>query len=168
MPADAAPGQQIHVLATVTAQTAQFATVNLVYPLTVENSGGTWMVAGIDLMPQIGADTPSQSGGHTPQLSGEGRQHDASIVAVQGLFNSGTDLGLTVLGFLGLIALVIGTVSAIGKLREGSGTAITAEIGVIVFSVLILLSVGIAAVLTREANDAGIRNPVPVNSVWGQ
>ena len=51
------PGEQIHVLAAVAAQTAQFATVNLVYPLTVENSGGTWMVAAIDLMPQIGADS---------------------------------------------------------------------------------------------------------------
>jgi hypothetical protein len=31
--------------------------VNLVYPLTVENSDGTWMVAAIDLLPQLGADT---------------------------------------------------------------------------------------------------------------
>ena len=53
---DAAPGAQIHVLATVVAQTAQFATVNLVYPLTVENSGGTWMVAAIDPTPQLDAD----------------------------------------------------------------------------------------------------------------
>ena len=53
---DAPPGAQIHVLASVAAQTPQFATVNLVYPLTVENSGGTWMIAAIDLTPQIGDD----------------------------------------------------------------------------------------------------------------
>jgi Conjugative transposon protein TcpC len=47
---------QVRVLAAVTAQTPQFATVNLVYPLTVENSAGTWMVAAIDLVPQIGSD----------------------------------------------------------------------------------------------------------------
>ena len=53
---NAAPGARVHVLATVIAQTAQFATVSLVYPLTVENSGGTWMVADIDLALQIGGD----------------------------------------------------------------------------------------------------------------
>jgi hypothetical protein len=47
------------VVATVVAQTAQFATVNLVYPLTVENSGGTWMIAAIDLTPQIGDPDPN-------------------------------------------------------------------------------------------------------------
>ena len=52
-------GIQIHVLATVTAQTSQFADANLVYPLTLENSGGTWMVAAIDLMPQIGDTEPN-------------------------------------------------------------------------------------------------------------
>lgn len=50
-----APGEQLHVRATVIAQTSQFATVNLSYPLTLENSGGTWMVRAIDLVPQIGA-----------------------------------------------------------------------------------------------------------------
>ncbi len=48
------PGEQLHIRATVIAQTSQFATVNLVYPLTIENSGGTWMVAAIDLIPQVG------------------------------------------------------------------------------------------------------------------
>src|SRR6185312_2793101 len=55
VPQNPAPGTQVHVLATVAAQTAQFATVTLVYPLTVEDSGGTWMVAGIDLAPAIGS-----------------------------------------------------------------------------------------------------------------
>jgi hypothetical protein len=53
VPAAPRAGEQIHLLANVTAQTAQFATVNLVYPLTVENSDGTWMVAAIDLTPLI-------------------------------------------------------------------------------------------------------------------
>ena len=44
--------------------------------------------------------------------------------------------------------------------------AITAEIGAIVFAVLIGLSVGIASALTQEAEDSGIRNPVRVDSVW--
>jgi Conjugative transposon protein TcpC len=49
----AAPDAQIRVRATVTAQTSQFATINFSFPLTVENSGGTWMVADIDLIPQL-------------------------------------------------------------------------------------------------------------------
>jgi hypothetical protein len=52
------PATRIHVLATVVAQTAQFATLNLTYPLTVENNGGTWMVAAIDLFPQIADADP--------------------------------------------------------------------------------------------------------------
>ena len=56
VPDAAPPGTRIHVLANVTAQTAQFADVSMVYPLTVENSAGTWMVATIDLMPRITAE----------------------------------------------------------------------------------------------------------------
>jgi hypothetical protein len=63
-PENAPGGARIHVLATVVAQTAQFATVNLVYPLTVENSGGTWMVADIDLAPQIGGDVEAVDSPH--------------------------------------------------------------------------------------------------------
>jgi hypothetical protein len=55
-------GAQIRVLATVAAQTSQFATLNLVYPLTLENSGGTWMVATIDLMPQMSDSEPNPIG----------------------------------------------------------------------------------------------------------
>jgi hypothetical protein len=55
-PDAAAPGSRIHVLANVVAQTPQFADVSMVYPLALENSGGTWMVAAIDLTPQL-ADT---------------------------------------------------------------------------------------------------------------
>ena len=50
------PGMRVHVRATVTAQTSQFATVSLCYPLAVENSGGTWMVADIDLIPQTNSE----------------------------------------------------------------------------------------------------------------
>jgi hypothetical protein len=64
VPDTAAPGARLHLLATVVAQTAQFTTVNLVYPLTVENSGGTWMVADIDLAPQIGGDAEAVDSPH--------------------------------------------------------------------------------------------------------
>jgi Conjugative transposon protein TcpC len=57
------PGTRVRVRAAVTAQTSQFATVNLCYPLTVENSGGTWMVADIDLIPRTSTDTqPAPAG----------------------------------------------------------------------------------------------------------
>ena len=66
VPQNPAPGTDIHVLATVAAQTSQFATVNLVYPVTVENSGGTWMVAALDLTPQIGDEPPTTDTRRTP------------------------------------------------------------------------------------------------------
>lgn len=91
---------------------------------------------------------------------------NTELLAASGLFEAGNKLGLAVLGFLALAALVIGAGSAIRKLKEGSGAAITAEIGAIVFAVLIGLSVGIASALTKEAEDSGIRNPVRVDSVW--
>jgi Conjugative transposon protein TcpC len=56
---NAAPGTRIHVLANVVAQTTQFADVSMVYPLAFENSGGTWMVAAIDLAPQITEAEPN-------------------------------------------------------------------------------------------------------------
>jgi len=57
IPDNPAPGIQIHVRAAVTAQTSQFATLNFAFPLTVENSGGTWMIADIDLIPQTSNET---------------------------------------------------------------------------------------------------------------
>ncbi len=91
------------------------------------------------------------------------------ILAVGDLFSSGTDLAFSTIGFLAAIALVVGTVSAIrAHAREGAGSGITAQLGAIVFSVLVLLSVGIAAMVTREANSHGIRNTVRVDSPWGQ
>jgi hypothetical protein len=64
VPQNAPPGAQVHVLATVIAQTAQFATVTLVYPLTVDNSGGTWMVAAVDLAPQLGDEAQTVDTAH--------------------------------------------------------------------------------------------------------
>jgi hypothetical protein len=50
---------QIHVRATVVAQTSQFATITFTFPLTVENSGGTWMIADIDFIPQLNGNADS-------------------------------------------------------------------------------------------------------------
>ena len=52
------PGTDIRVLATVVAQTSQFASVTMTYPLRVENSSGTWMIAGIDLVPPVADADP--------------------------------------------------------------------------------------------------------------
>jgi hypothetical protein len=57
VPETPANGAQIHVRTTVVAQTSQFATISFTFPLTVENSGGTWMIADIDLIPEISNDT---------------------------------------------------------------------------------------------------------------
>jgi hypothetical protein len=92
-----------------------------------------------------------------------------TILAAGGLFASGTDLIFAAIGFLAAVALVVGTVSAIRThAREGAGSGITAQIGTIVFAVLILLSVGIAAMVTREFNNHGIRNTVHIENPWGQ
>jgi hypothetical protein len=90
-------------------------------------------------------------------------------LAAAGLFTAGTDLAFTTIGFLAALALVIGTVSAIRThSKEGAGAGITAQLGTIIFSVLVLLSVGIAAMVTHEFNNHGIRNTVHVDSPWGQ
>ncbi len=57
------PDAQIHVRATVVAQTSQFATITFTFPLTVENSGGTWMIADIDFIPQLNANADSVPAG---------------------------------------------------------------------------------------------------------
>ena len=59
VPEAAAPGTRIHVLANVVAQTGQLADVSMVYPLALENSNGTWMVAAIDLTPQMADSEPN-------------------------------------------------------------------------------------------------------------
>ncbi|WP_342228834.1 conjugal transfer protein [Mycobacterium avium] len=60
-------GTQIHVRVTATAQTSQFATVPFTFPLTVENSGGTWMIADIDLTPQVATDSDTKPAGKAQQ-----------------------------------------------------------------------------------------------------
>jgi len=57
VPEHPGPGTVVHVRTQVTAQTPQFAAVTLSYPLAVENSGGTWMVADIDLIPPTTSGT---------------------------------------------------------------------------------------------------------------
>jgi hypothetical protein len=80
-------------------------------------------------------------------------------LAVGGLFSSGADLAFATIGFLATIALVVGSISAIANQhREGAGSAITAQISTIILSVLILLSVGIAAMVTREFNNHRLRS----------
>jgi hypothetical protein len=94
---------------------------------------------------------------------------NGQFLAASGLFSSGTDFAFSAIGLMAAIALVIGTASAIGKVKkEGTGAGITSQIGAIVFAVLVLLSVGICAMVTHEANNHGIRNTVRVDSPWGQ
>jgi hypothetical protein len=64
VPDQPAAGDQIHVRATVLAQTSQFATVPFTFPLTIENSGGTWMIADIDPSPRITTDAGTTPAGH--------------------------------------------------------------------------------------------------------
>lgn len=67
VPNNAAAGTRIHVRAIVSAQTTQFATVPFTYFLTLENSGGTWMVAAIDLIPQVNAESGASAAGSNHQ-----------------------------------------------------------------------------------------------------
>jgi hypothetical protein len=92
-----------------------------------------------------------------------------TIQAANDLFSSATSLAYSVEGFLAVLSLVMGTITAIrAHTREGVGSGITSQIGTIVFAVLIFLSSGIAAVVTHEFNSHGIRNTVPVPNPWGQ
>jgi hypothetical protein len=60
IPAQPAAGTQLHVRVTATAYTSQFASVPFTFPLTVENSGGTWMIADIDPAPQVATDSDTK------------------------------------------------------------------------------------------------------------
>ena len=65
VPDAAAPGIQIHVRATVLAQTSQFAPITFAFPLTVENNGGTWMITTIDFIPRpAGTDAAPVGSAH--------------------------------------------------------------------------------------------------------
>jgi hypothetical protein len=64
-PDNPAPGTQIHVRATVLAQTPQFAPITFAFPLTVENNGGTWMITTIDFIPRpAGTDVAPVGSAH--------------------------------------------------------------------------------------------------------
>jgi hypothetical protein len=63
VPDQPAAGTKIHVRVTVTAQTSQFASVPFTFPLTVENSDGTWMISDIDLIPHIATDSDARPAG---------------------------------------------------------------------------------------------------------
>lgn len=94
---------------------------------------------------------------------------ETAVLAVGGLFTSGTTMLYSVEAFLAVVALVVGTVAAIGQHRkEGAGSGITAQMGVIVFAVMIFLSAGIAAAITHEFERNGLSNPVAVPSPWGR
>ncbi|WP_051150772.1 hypothetical protein [Mycobacteroides abscessus] len=72
------------------------------------------------------------------------------------------------MGFLALVAIVGGTLSAIGKLRRGTGEAILTQIGVIGFGALIGLTAGItAAVIDWGADNAGVDPTLIPGREWG-
>ncbi|MFA4085241.1 hypothetical protein ONA92_26465 [Mycobacteroides salmoniphilum] len=72
------------------------------------------------------------------------------------------------MGFLALVAVVGGTVSAIGQLRKGTGNAILAQLGVIGFGALIGLTAGITAAVTDwGADQAGVDRTLVPPREWG-
>ena len=91
------------------------------------------------------------------------------ILAAGGIFSSGKELAFYTIGFLAVVSLLVGTVHSIRvHSREGAGSGITAQIGAIIFAVLVALSVGIAALVTHEFNKHGIDNTVNVDNPWGR
>ena len=106
IPDTPAPGTRIHVRATVIAQTSQFATITFAFPLTVENSGGTWMITTIDFIPQMASNADTGSGRNS-SLNNEGahrernteRRREANNPGRRGLFTSGTCLAYCSKGF---------------------------------------------------------------------
>jgi hypothetical protein len=91
------------------------------------------------------------------------------ILAAGSIFSSGKELAFYAIGFLAVVALLVGTVHSIRvHSREGAGSGITAQIGTIIFAVLVALSVGIAALVTHEFNSHGIANTVNVDNPWGR
>lgn len=90
-------------------------------------------------------------------------------VLADGLFTSGTSIAYMLEGLLAAVALVVGTMSTLGKAnKEGAGSALTNQFLVIGLSVTIFLSAGIAAVITHEFQSHGIRNGVNVPNPYGQ
>src|ERR1700710_2392873 len=90
-------------------------------------------------------------------------------VLADGLFTSGTSIAYMLEGLLAAVALVVGTMSTLGKAnKEGAGSALTNQFLVIGLSVTIFLSAGIAAVITHAFQSHGIQNSVNVPNPYGQ
>jgi hypothetical protein len=90
-------------------------------------------------------------------------------VLAAGLFTSGTSMAYMLEGLLAAVALVVGTVTTLGKAsKEGAGAGMTHQFLVIGLSVTIFLSAGIAALITHEFQSHGVTNHVNVPNPWGQ
>ena len=95
--------------------------------------------------------------------------HVQVLAAGDGLFSSGTSIAYMLEGLLAAVALVVGTMSTLGKAsKEGAGAGLTNQFLVIGLSVTIFLSAGIAAVITHEFQSHGIHNGVNVPNPYGQ
>lgn len=91
------------------------------------------------------------------------------ILAAPELFSSSKAILYSFEGLLAIVALVIGTVATIGKQgKEGAGSGITNQFGVIVLSVLIFLSASIAALITHGFSGYRVTPPAQVPNPWGQ
>lgn len=86
-----------------------------------------------------------------------------------GIFTSGTSIAYMIEGLLAAIALVVGTMTTLGKTsKEGAGAGMTHQFLVIGLAVTIFLSAGIAALITHEFQSHGVTNHVNVPNPWGQ
>lgn len=89
--------------------------------------------------------------------------------AADGIFNSGLDMAYLAEGLMAAFALVAGTMATISKsTKEGAGTALGNQMMVIVLSVVIFLSSGLAALITHEMEHHGIHNTRHVPNPYGQ
>lgn len=96
------------------------------------------------------------------------RQTATTLLASSNLISSGKDMALDFVGFLAILAIVLGAAVAIRKIKEGVGESITTQIGVIFLAVLIVLSVGIAEAFSQEAADRGVVKPQYYHKEWGR
>ena len=93
------PGTRIHVLATVVAQTAQApATLNLTYPLTVENSGEPDGRRHRSVPANRRVRSPTLLHHRATDRPGDTMNDSTHVLAASGLFTSGTDLAFATTG----------------------------------------------------------------------
>lgn len=89
--------------------------------------------------------------------------------AADGIFSSGVDMAYVALGLMAVFSLVAGTAATISKAsKEGAGTALGHQMMVIVLSVVVFLSSGMAALAVHEMEHHGIRNTHRVPNPYGQ